>query len=142
MISARTIISGTGSCIPSELIANNHFSKHSFYLENSTRIEVPPTEIIDKFQKITGISERRYASKSNTTSDLATIAGREALKDSKIDPESIDQLIVAHNFGNVIKDNDKIIAVAPFYPTIKHHKKVILIKNSISNLKKRDFDYI
>jgi hypothetical protein len=44
--------------------------------------------------------------------------------------------------GNVIKDNDKIIAVAPFYPTIKHHKKVILIKNSISNLKKRDFDYI
>ena len=121
MISARTIISGTGSCIPSELISNSHFSQHSFYLENSTRIEVPPTEIIDKFQKITGISERRYAGKSNTTSDLATIAGRDAIKDSKIDPESIDQLIVAHNFGNVIKDTNQIDAVPALACRVKHN---------------------
>ena len=40
---------------------------------------------------------------------------------------------------NILKNNDKIMAVAPFYPTIKHHEKVLLVKTSISGLKKEDF---
>lgn len=42
--------------------------------------------------------------------------------------------------SNIIKNNDKIIAVAPFYPTIKHHEKVLLVKTSVSDLKKEDFN--
>lgn len=43
--------------------------------------------------------------------------------------------------NRIIENNDKIIVVAPFYPTIKHHKKVLLIKTSISDLKKDDFKH-
>jgi hypothetical protein len=41
----------------------------------------------------------------------------------------------------VIESNNKITAVAPFYPTIKHHEKVLLVKTSISNLKKENFKH-
>jgi hypothetical protein len=37
------------------------------------------------------------------------------------------------------KGNDQIIAVAPFYSNIKHHEKVLLIKTSVSDLKKENF---
>jgi len=41
---------------------------------------------------------------------------------------------------NVLKENPKITALAPYYsPTIKHHQSVLLIKTSLSNLKKEDF---
>jgi len=43
--------------------------------------------------------------------------------------------------NSVIENNEKIIPVAPFYPTIKHHKKVLLIKTSLSDLKKEDFHH-
>ncbi|CAG8581120.1 5075_t:CDS:2 [Ambispora gerdemannii] len=35
---------------------------------------------------------------------------------------------------SVIENNDKIIVIAPFYSTIKHHQKVLLIKTSLSSL--------
>ena len=36
------------------------------------------------------------------TSEMATEASKLAIQDAGIDPESIDQIIVAHNFGNVV----------------------------------------
>ena len=41
--------------------------------------------------------------------------------------------------ANVLKNNEQIVAMTPFYPNIKHHEKVLLIKTSLSNLKKEDF---
>jgi len=41
--------------------------------------------------------------------------------------------------ANVLKNNDQITVLAPFYPNIKHHKKVLLVKTSLSDLKKEDF---
>ncbi len=43
----------------------------------------------------TGIGERRMAGPEETTVTLATAAGAEALKDSGVDPETIDLLILA-----------------------------------------------
>jgi 3-oxoacyl-[acyl-carrier-protein] synthase-3 len=37
------------------------------------------------------------------TSDIAVIAAKKAIEDSKIDPETLDYIIFAHNFGNVKK---------------------------------------
>ena len=42
---------------------------------------------------------------------------------------------------NVLKDNDQITALSPFYPNIKHHNKVLLVKTSLSDLKKEDFKF-
>ena len=99
----RSIITGTGSYIPEVIKSNQDFTVHRFYAEDHTPIETAPTEIVQKFEQITGIAHRRYAGEGLNTSDIATLAAREAIADSGVDPETLDQLIVAHNFGNVVK---------------------------------------
>lgn len=115
-----TIITGTGSYIPTEVVTNRDFTIHNFYAEDHTRIETPPQEVTDKFQKITGIAERRYASPNLNASDIGAIAAKQAIEDSGIDPETIDQIIVAHNFGNVIKHTIQTDAVPSLANRIKH----------------------
>src|SRR5215216_4516338 len=103
MAEKRTIITGTGCYIPTEIISNKEFSSHKFFAEDHQPIETDPAEVVEKFRLITGIAERRYAERELNASDLATIAAKKAIEDSGVDPETLDQLIVAHNFGNVIK---------------------------------------
>src|SRR5256885_7423561 len=98
----RTIITGTGSYIPTEKITNDKFASHRFYAEDQTEIMADPGVIVEKFQQITGIAERRYASNNLNASDIATIAAKAAIMDSAINIETLDQIILAHNFGNVI----------------------------------------
>jgi len=97
----RTVITGTGSFIPDNIKTNRDFIDQPFYAEDHERIITPPAEIVDKFKDITGIEERRYADKEMNTSDMALIAAQRAIEDAGIDPETLDQLIFAHNFGNV-----------------------------------------
>jgi len=96
-------ITGSGSYIPSEIVTNKDFTKHVFLNEDGTSFPLPNEVITEKFYDITGIEERRYVSDDLQTSDIATIAAKKAIEDSKIDPESLDYIIFAHNFGNVKK---------------------------------------
>ncbi len=99
----RTHIIGTGSVIPEIVKKNIDFTVHNFYDENQNRIETAPTEVAIKFEKITGISERRYAREHIESSDLGFEAAQLALLESGIDPNQLSHIIVAHNFGNVRK---------------------------------------
>ena len=126
MAEFKTIISGTGSYIPTEIVTNKDFTVHSFYAEDSLRIETPPQEVVDKFKQITGIGERRYARTDLNSSDIGALAARLAIEDSGIDPESLDQIIVAHNFGNVIKHTIQTDAVPSLANRIKN---VLNIRN-------------
>src|SRR5258705_11670613 len=98
----RSVITGTGSYIPTTIQSNADFANHLFYAENNQPLDTPPEEVVKKFMQITGIAERRYIPDGLNTSDIATIAARQAVEDSGIDPETLDQVIMAHNFGNVI----------------------------------------
>ena len=120
-MASKTIITGTGSYIPTERITNQDFTVHNFYAEDHTRIETPPGEVVEKFRQITGIAERRYASSDLNASDIATIAAKEAIADSGIDPETIDQIILAHNFGNVVKHTIQSDAVPSLASRVKHN---------------------
>lgn len=120
MAQYRTIITGTGSYIPTEVVTNNDFAEHNFYAEDSKPIETPPQEVVEKFRQITGIAERRYAPKELNTSDIGAIAATQAIEDSGIDPETLDQIIVAHNFGNVVKNTIQSDAVPSLANRIKH----------------------
>jgi 3-oxoacyl-[acyl-carrier-protein] synthase III len=104
----RTIITGTGSYIPPVIKTNSDFARQSFYTDDSIKIETPPQEIVEKFQAITGIEERRYAADDINSSDMAVIAAKKAIEESGIDPEELDQVILAHNFGNVLKHTIQI----------------------------------
>ncbi len=99
----NTVITGTGSYIPTERISNSEFTRQTFFEKDKSRIDSPGEVVVDKFRDITGIAERRWVSEGQTNSDIAAIAGREAIKDAGIDQESLDYIIVAHNFGDVIK---------------------------------------
>lgn len=94
-------ITGSGCYIPTEIVTNTDFARHQFLNEDGSTFAVPNDVIAEKFKDITGIEERRYITSDLTTSDIAFFAGQKAIEDSKIDPETLDYIIVAHNFGDV-----------------------------------------
>lgn len=97
----NTVITGTGSYIPKIIKKNEDFLAHNFLNTDGTPIEQDTSIIIEKFKEITGISERRYADEKYTSSDLAYLAAKAAIENSGIDPETLDYIILAHNFGDV-----------------------------------------
>jgi len=94
-------IIGVGSYIPTSVEKNDAFESHEFYNADGSKITSEPTEIVEKFKAITGIEERRYAQNNLKCSDLAFFAAENAIKNANIDKETIDYIIVAHNFGDV-----------------------------------------
>ncbi len=116
----RTVITGTGSYIPPHIQSNADFAQHIFYSEDHQALNTPPGEIVEKFKQITGIEERRYTDDNLNASDIGCLAARAAIADSQVDPETIDQVIVAHNFGNVIKNTVQTDAVPSLSSHIKH----------------------
>ena len=79
---------------------------------------------MSKFEAITEISERRYADDDQLTSDLATLAAEDALRSSGIDRESLDYLIVAHNFGDVAHDNRRSELVPTLAARVKYNLRI------------------
>lgn len=116
----RSVITGTGSYIPPVVQSNNDFARQTFYADNQQPLPTPSDVIVEKFKQITGIEERRYTTDDLTTSDIGAIAAQRAIADSGINPEELDYIIVAHNFGNVIKHTIQTDAVPSLAALIKH----------------------
>jgi 3-oxoacyl-[acyl-carrier-protein] synthase-3 len=115
----RTQIIGSGCYIPEEIKTNRDFTVHDFYSEDHRKIDTEPEVITRKFQEITGIEERRYARQQHTASDLAFFASERALQDAGIDPETLDQIIFAHNYGDVTKHHIQTDAVPSLASRLK-----------------------
>lgn len=94
-------ITGVGSYIPEIKVDNTDFDKHEFLNEDGSPFAYPNDIVIRKFKSITGIEKRRYAADNQCSSDLAFLASEKAIVDAGIDPETIDYIIFAHNFGDV-----------------------------------------
>ena len=118
------MITGTGSFVPKVVKSNKEFSNHTFYTDEGRKITEPIERTISKFQKITDIEERRYASEEMTCSTLGFYAAEDAISDAKLDREELDYIIVAHNFGDVIKHNIQSDMVPSIASRIKHHLKI------------------
>lgn len=115
-----SVITGTGSYIPTRHIRNVDFLENEFYDLDGNKLEKPNQEIIDKFFEITTIEERRYVTDNLVTSDIAFHAAAEAINSSKIDKEELDYIIVAHNFGDVKNDNNRKDIVPSLAARVKH----------------------
>ncbi len=94
-------ITGSGSYIPNQIVTNLDFAKHQFLNEDGSTFNASNEVIAHKFKQITGIEERRYVDENLVTSDIALFAAQKAIDAAKIDPETLDYIIFAHNFGNV-----------------------------------------
>jgi len=97
----RSVITATGSHIPAVRVPNEHFLEHDFRGTDQQPVNKTNAEILQQFESITTIRERRYAPDDMVATDLAYEAARDALQSSNIDPETLDGIIVAHNFGDV-----------------------------------------
>ncbi|WP_010421961.1 3-oxoacyl-ACP synthase III family protein [Anaerophaga thermohalophila] len=99
-----SVITGTGSYIPSRVVKNEDFMQNKFFSPSGEPVKKDNREIIEKFKEITEIEERRYVEDEYVASDIGTFAAQQALEASGVDPETLDQIIVAHNFGDVSKE--------------------------------------
>lgn len=117
-------ITGTGCYIPSEIEMNSGFDQHEFLDANGVRLDPPNQVIIDKFKAITGIAERRYAKEHLNTSDLAFYAAEKAIQDAGIDSETLDYIIVAHNFGDVRYGSIQGDTIPCLAARVKHALKI------------------
>lgn len=118
MSKTETVITGTGSYIPAYTKQNAQFEGQVFYDEQQQLL--PADKSVKKFEQITGIRERRYAEERMDASGMAAEAGLRAIESAGIDAESIDQLIVAHNFGDVSTNSIQSDAVPSLASRIKH----------------------
>jgi len=123
----KSKIIGVGNYIPSETITNLFFDKHIFLNEQGENLKEENSVITSKLKKITGIEERRYASNNQVTSDLGFIAAKNAIENSKIDPETLDYIIFAHNFGDIKSGTIQSDAVPSLASRVKH---LLQIKNN------------
>ncbi len=116
----HSVITGTGSYIPSRKISNDYFMDRRFLNSDGTPFEKSNEETIRKFEEITGIRERRYADDDVMASDMGAEAAEKALKSAGLDPEELDYIIVAHNFGDIRADNRKVDMVPSLASRVKH----------------------
>ena len=119
-------ITGTGSYIPSIIEKNQDFYNHEFLNADGSSINSTNEVIVEKFEAITGIQERRYIKDDLLNSDIAFYASQKAIEDAKIDKESIDYIIVAHNYGDIKHNTEQSDTVPSIASRVKH---LLQIKN-------------
>jgi 3-oxoacyl-[acyl-carrier-protein] synthase-3 len=117
-------ITGSGSYIPTEKVSNIDFAKHSFLNEDGSSFPHSNEIVAEKFLEITGIKERRYVKDDLCTSDIAILAAEKAILDAKIDRETIDYIILAHNFGDVKKGAIQSDILPSLASRVKHGLKI------------------
>lgn len=123
----RTIIQGTGRYLPTRVVENRAFIDRPFHLDYDEPIDPAENErVLEKFGEITGISARRWVTDDLVASDMGAIAAAAALDDAGIDPETLDYIVAAHNFGDVEASNPR----HDFCPTLAARiKEQLAIRN-------------
>lgn len=118
----NSIITRTGSYIPTLRIPNKHFLSHDFYGADGIKLQKSNDEIIHTLQEITCINERRYVTDELNTSDIAFLAAKQTLANT--DRERLDYILVAQNFGDVGADNIRTDMVPTIASRVKHKLKI------------------
>ena len=81
-MTVRAVVRGVGHYLPAKIIENNEFTKT---LDTSD----------EWIRARTGIERRHFAAEGETTSQMATTAAQEALKDAGIGADQIDAIVLA-----------------------------------------------
>ena len=118
----NSIITATGSYIPSLKIPNEYFLPYDFYGADGKKLDKPNPDLIKKLEEITCIQERRYVTDDLVTSDIAFLAAERALEG--VDRETLDYIIVGHNMGDMKADNASCDMVPTIAARVKHKLRI------------------
>lgn len=124
MKTPNVVFNGIGSFIPPRIVKNEDFLNKEFYTEEGILFDVPNEEIIRKFEKITGIRERRYAEDNQVNSDLGFLAAEKALENSSINKEELDYIIYAQNFGDIEFGTNRVDNMPSLAAKVKHKLQI------------------
>ncbi len=119
-----SVITGTGNYIPGVSISNQDFLPNEFYDSAGKQLDKTTQDIIEKFQEITTIRERRHVDNNLVTSDIAYFAATDAIQSANIDREELDYIIVAHNFGDVTHENKRSDIVPSLAARVKQKLEI------------------
>ena len=114
----NSIITGTGCYIPTRRIENNHFLKTEFYNASNEKITKANKDIVATLEDITCIKERRWVTDDLVTSDIASLAAKEALNGQ--DGEDLDFIIVGHNYGDIKAGSVRVDICPSLAARVKH----------------------
>lgn len=117
-------MTGLGSFIPNLKRKNSDFLQHEFLNLDGTGFPHANEITIEKFKAITGIEERRYLEEDLCTSDMATVAAQKAIENAGLDPETLDYIIVAHNYGDVRTGSIQSDTVPSLATRVKHNLRI------------------
>jgi 3-oxoacyl-[acyl-carrier-protein] synthase-3 len=118
----RSVIIGTGSYIPERRVSNAEFLQNRFFMDYGEPLELSDNpKTVSRFHEITDIEERRWAADDQVASDLGFLAAEKALESADIDRESLDYVIFAHNFGDVLADNRRCDFCPSLAARVKQH---------------------
>ncbi len=120
----RSVITGISSYTPTDIKTNENFLINSFYNEDKSQITTGSSDVVNKFKQITGIAERKYVSCNLNTSEIGTFAAKGAIENAQIDPETLDHVIFAHNFGNVSVNSNQTDMLPSLASRVKHNLKI------------------
>ena len=116
----QSVILSTGSYVPEIKVHNQDFLSHTFFEKDGSPITKDTASILKKFKDITGIEERCYARPEQKASDLGFLAARRALENKSINKESLDYIIVAHNFGDIAWNSNRVDIVPSLASRVKY----------------------
>lgn len=117
-------ITGIGSFIPNLKRKNSDFLQQEFLNTDGSGFPHTNEVTIEKFKAITGIEERRYLEENLSTSDMATVAAQKAIENAGIDPETLDYIIIAHNYGDVKHGSIQSDTVPSIATRVKHNLRI------------------
>jgi len=117
----RTKIQSTGVYYPTLKVSNFEKQNIQFLNKGNSTFNKSSLEILNKFVEITEISERAIATPNVLPSDMGYFAAKNAIENVNINPETIDYIIVAHNWGD----------------TSCHHKYFDLLPNIGARIKNK-----
>lgn len=119
-----SVIKGSGSYVPPTVMKNEEFLQNKFFSPSGELMPKENEVIINKFKEITEIEERRHVEDQYVTSDIATFAGEKAIESAGIDAETLDYIIVAHNFGDVSKETGRTDILPSLASKVKYKLKI------------------
>ena len=94
-----SVITGTGSYIPENIISGDEFLNSTFF-DNGNRLEKENSEIIHKFLKLLK-SLKDVSCPEQLSNHIGAKAAEKAIENAGIDKETLDYIIFCHNFGDI-----------------------------------------